>query len=420
MTETTDALYCYDRPELSGLWHAAREALESPANRTAITVNLPDTATRHEIAALLNCNLPKGSTKRVQLSELDNQLRRDRFGLSLSQVLELLHKKPIVRRESPSAVAQLRRDSIEQSLARALQHYGLHDAPWAPQWITDIRRHGKIEPGVLLDLAKRAAAILDRIDLPDGPNRDWIARGDLAAQLGRGAHALDPGTSLAKLVLRAAAIAHDVPPPKRISEMRELWERCRVALDSVSATVLTHALPCMNDDPWSRALRSRTMLGLPTHLTLRDLDAAPERLVAPGTLVSVCENPRLIDAAIDEGLDSPVVCVSGYLTTPARVLLKRLAANGAEIRYHGDFDNDGLIITKQVLALTRGAPWRMSAADYLEALTQAAEEGIDLAPLDSGVADTPWDPELAHVMRGHDLAIEEEVVLPNLLTDLAP
>src|SRR5699024_7175773 len=282
----------------------------------------------------------------------------------------------------------------------------------------EVQRPGKTESAHLAILARRAAAVLAQLELPSGANREWISRGDLAARCGGGAHALDPGQPLESIVLRAAAIAHELPMPHRSSERRDLWERCRVALDSVSATVLSYALPWDGDDPWSNTLRERTAQQLPTHLTLRDLAASPHRLVQPGTLISVCENPRLVDAEIDAALTHPVICVSGHLTTPARGLLSRVASDGAVVRYHGDFDRDGLIITDQVLELTNGQPWRMSRHDYQHGLLTAEQHGIELQHLSGTLPPTPWDPELTTAMNGAGMALEEEVVLDDLLHDL--
>lgn len=419
MTTESDAHFAYNRPELAALWRTAREAIESPARRTAFMIALPDAATRREVAALLGKTSTVNSQRRkVVLADLDQTLRTDRFGLTLTEVLELLHGRPIQPRESTAQRDQRRRDTARQILSDALTTHNLDNAAWAEPWIDDVLRNAKINTDDLPRLAARAAAVLAEIHLPSGADREWVARGDLAARRGGGAHALDPGTPLARMVLRAAAISHAVSAPKRIAAVRALWQRCRVTLDSVSATVLSFAIPWIGDDPWSQNLRSRTALNLPTHLTLRDLAAAPNPLIEAGTQVWVCENPRLIDALIDTGHTPPLVCVSGHLTTPERILLTRLTEDGAIIRYHGDFDPDGLIITKQVLALTHGHPWRMTTEDYKRGLDHAQTTGIELPPLSGPLPATPWDPDLGRVMTRAGWAIEEEVVLDELLRDL--
>ncbi|MGH3492410.1 MAG: DUF2399 domain-containing protein, partial [Sciscionella sp.] len=169
----------------------------------------------------------------------------------------------------------------------------------------------------------------------------------------------------------------------------------------------------------SSAMRARTELRLPVHLTLRDLAAAGDRLVAPGARIAICENPSVLDAAIERGHQHPLVCVSGHLNRAVRLLLARLAADGARCRYHGDVDRDGLIITAQVLALTGGEPWRMTGADYRDAVSLAARDGVELASFAGAIPDTAWDPILAHTIGRTGLAVEEEVVLPLLLADLA-
>jgi len=61
-------------------------------------------------------------------------------------------------------------------------------------------------------------------------------------------------------------------------------------------------------------------------------------------------------------------------------------------------------------------PWRYDHVAY-EAAVSAAHP---LGPLVGEPAATPWEPELAAVMRLRNLRIEEELTLDALLTDLSP
>jgi hypothetical protein len=61
-------------------------------------------------------------------------------------------------------------------------------------------------------------------------------------------------------------------------------------------------------------------------------------------------------------------------------------------------------------------PWRYDHQAY-QATVPAAHS---LAGLVGKSAATPWDPELAAVMRHHNLRIEEELTLDALLQDLGP
>lgn len=75
----------------------------------------------------------------------------------------------------------------------------------------------------------------------------------------------------------------------------------------------------------------------------------------------------------------------------------------------------GLVIANGVLARFAARPWRMSAGDYLY-LAAAAPGG---RPLRGDPVVASWDPALHEAMQAQGVAVEEEVVLDDLLRDLA-
>ncbi|SDC98103.1 DUF2399 domain-containing protein [Actinokineospora iranica] len=413
---TGDLAREYGRPEYEVLWRQARKAVAR--GQVKLGYKPPDHSAADAVSALLGAfdepparaRLAAGIGTTIVVADLDTRLRAGKFHCGLAEVLAAVHGEPAEFNPVQASVDASRREWVNEILTGALASAGLQSRAWAPYWVDHVRRYAKIPPERLAEPASRAAAILARLTLdPNAIPETWSARADLAARHGGGAHSLDRGQKLAGLVLRAAALAHGVEFPRSARDERTLWERCGVALDSVSATVLCWALPVP-------AMADRTAAGFPTHLTLRDLRAAD--LVAPkGTVVAVCENPRVVEAAVDAGATHPLVCVSGHLNTVARQLLAHLADAGAAIRHHGDFDRDGLLIARQVLDLTGGAPWRLGADDYREALDLARADEVDLPPLGAEPGPTPWDPTLPEAMRA-GWAVEEEVVLDLLLADL--
>lgn len=396
---------------LRGLWEQAREALESPKPPATFRLELPDAEAQRLVGEVYGRPM-LGQGTRISVSKLDDAVRGSRFGLGLSEVLEILHERPVVQRESSPPEEQR---GIEP-LRAALAEHGLADAGWAAPWMQWIHQYGRVAADEMPVIARRAAAVLSVIALDRAPE-SWISRGELAAGVGD-AHQLDNGTALSRVVIKAAALAHGVESPGNERERRALWERCGVTLDAVSATVLTWALPLVGADDWSRGVRQRSAIGLPTHLTHLDLRTAPARLVEPGTAIAVCENPRVLESAAEERIEHPVVCVSGHPTTVALTLLDRLTADGATLHHHGDFDWAGIGITRSLREHHRARPWRMSAGDYREALDRAASDRTDLPNLVGAPVETPWDPALAELMATAARAVEEEVVLPDLLADL--
>ena len=65
--------------------------------------------------------------------------------------------------------------------------------------------------------------------------------------------------------------------------------------------------------------------------------------------VFVCENPRVLEAAVDAGRRRAVVCTQGQPAVVVTALLSSLGAAGAELRYHGDFDWPGITIANALI-----------------------------------------------------------------------
>ncbi|WP_019854968.1 TIGR02679 family protein [Actinopolyspora mortivallis] len=418
MSEVEDVRAVWDVPELHGLWEKARQALEAPDRPATFRLELPDERTRKRVGEVYGRPM-WGQGTRINVAKLDRAVRDTRFGLDLERVLEILHGRPVTRRESASAARAARNDRVTEVFTAALTARGLDSAPWAAAWVSWIRRYGRVAEQDLEPVAEQAAAVLSRMVLTPGtsPRSRW-SRAELAARAAGGAHLLDNGTTLSRVVLRAAAIAHETDPPNNERERRYLWETCGVSPDAVSATVLCWALPIDDTTGWAAAVTGRTEAGLPTHLTQLDLRAAPERLVRPATVVAVCENPRVLEAAVESGIRHPLVCVSGRPSTVAAELLDRLGEDGAVLRYHGDFDWSGISIMRSLWTTAGVRPWRMSAADYRSAVDLASAERTDLPILDGEAVETPWDPDLAEVMSTAGRVVEEETVLTWLLADL--
>lgn len=142
-----------------------------------------------------------------------------------------------------------------------------------------------------------------------------------------------------------------------------------VAPDAVSGTVLLWGLRPPGPGPWAAMMRSRADLGLVTHVTMQEwrAAAADEPWAASGALVYACENPQVLQAAARAGVTGPLCCTSGNLAAVAVVVLDKLVAAGVDVRYHGDFDVDGVAIAARLFV--RGVvPWRFGALDYGNAL----------------------------------------------------
>ena len=102
----------------------------------------------------------------------------------------------------------------------------------------------------------------------------------------------------------------------------------------------------------------------------------------------MCENPTVVEvvaerwaaADVSGGVGPVLVCTSGQPSTAVVELLQILTADGAEVRYHGDFDWAGLRI-----AWSLRTPRRVDAvALHGRRLSRGCPERQALAP-------TGWD-----------------------------
>lgn len=362
---------------------------------------------RRAVADLLGlAELPRGEL-RIRLDRLDRALRGSRLGIGLPAALEALGG-PLRDLTGEREDERLRWQEIWE---RAEAHPAVSIRPGLRRWLADLRGNGLLrrlapeKEGKLLDQALAVLALLPReVRLPV-----------LASEALGASHALDPGRPAATLVLRALAVLADRPLPRSAAERRDLWESAGVIADDLSCDVLVLGLAPTGGGRIEEALRAFASEGEPVRLTLRHLSGRDLRFPSP-LRVHVCENPVVVSAAADRwGVDCPpLVCLGGYPNQAGLRLLARLAHQGADLLYHGDFDWAGLQIANVLLKTVPIRPWRFGAPDYRRALETEAER--------PALGDRPvvaqWDPDLAPAMEAAGLAVEEETVLEELLDDL--
>ncbi len=406
-------------PELAGVWSTARARLERNGLQITgmISVDLDDAAA-DRLSGLLSRPLQTGPGRPVKLADLDEALRRSVAQLGLVSALQIIHGRPMTDRRAARRDMQTQWDAVWLRLDTALAGAGLADAAWVPAWIAGMRSTGVLTRAGIdaadraLDHAVAALAVL----LPPG-DRPTVELATLASRVTGDAHGLDDTTLASLVLLRAAALAHDTPVPETAAQRRDLWQLLGVATDAVSGTVLTWRLQPPGEDRWSSMMRDRADLGLITHLTLHELDrAGAVSHAGPGQVVSVCENPQVLQAAAHAGVEAPLICLSGNPATVGTRLLRALISAGNPVRYHGDFDWPGVAIAGRVIKLG-ASPWRMSATDYR---TAAALLDPDHAiALTGKPVPTAWEPALSAAMQARGLAVHEESLLGVLLMDLA-
>lgn len=348
----------------------------------------------------------------LDVADLDARLLRAGLADSLRDALE--------RIDGPIApLASQRRE--RQAQWDALWSSSTH-TPVLRNWLgntiarTLVKRLGR-EPTDATNLLAAADAVLRQLPA------HGLTRSQLAARTLGDAHALDAGRPVASLVLAAwrhrnSAVAEgsdesgSAPGESTLERPRATWARAGVLVNELARPALFLNLP------FPVQPHVHVPVGEPGYLSLRQLLRHAPPWPLAGRTVFVCENPDILAIAADRlGADcAPLVCTDGMPAAAQRTLLDQLAAAGAQLRYHGDFDWAGLAIGNHVMRTWKAAPWRFGAADYASALAHAPARPRDL-DADHAI-DAIWDSALGPDLREHGLSIAEEAVAESLLGDL--
>jgi uncharacterized protein (TIGR02679 family) len=411
MTEQGSHARGYAGPEYRRLLDAARRSLERTGGSlsASVTVRQPDDAERKAIIGITGQYRPEGTIQiAVRLADLDAAVR-ETTGEGLVDLLERIGP-PVKDRPADRRRLADGREATVRSLEKSL----LNDRDWFRAWLTEIVADGtltKLVNAADADRAGQAARVLEAIEQRAEP----VQLAELAAATTGDTKALNHGTTLATLVLRALATRSGTSRPSTTEQRRELWDSCGVIVDDLASRVLVLNLAARGDGlgEWLTGASTR---GVPFYVTLQQLMAMPVAPPAEAT-VHVCENPAVLRrAAADLGPRSrPLLCTEGQPSTAFHRLAAAITNASGTLRYHGDFDWPGIAIANSVIRRHNASPWHLSAADYQAAIREDAEH-VKL----SGIPQpTGWDPALADAMIATGRAVYEESVAGPLIADLA-
>jgi uncharacterized protein (TIGR02679 family) len=404
----------YAGPEYARLLDAARRSMERTGGdlTRTITVKTPDDRERRAIIGITGQYRPEGaSTLFVRLTDLDRAVRES-AGQDLAQLLERLGP-PLKDRP---AERQRLSDGREAAL-RSAEDSSLTARGWFQAWIAELAADGTltrlVNTGETAEV-RQATRVLEwieqRIELKAAPAQ----LPELAATITGDTKALNHGTILATLVLRALALRLGAARPKTTEERRDLWDRSGVIVDDLASRVLVLNLPAAGDGlgEW---LTSAKAHGAPFYVTLHQLVTMPIT-VRPRQFVRASENPAVLRRAAGElGPDAePLICTEGQPSTAFHRIAAAITRTGGRLAYHGDFDWPGIAIANGIITRYNARPWRLGTADYESAVKNHAGS-VSLAGTPQP---TPWETSLATSMIAHGLAVYEESVADALLADL--
>jgi uncharacterized protein (TIGR02679 family) len=402
----------YQAAEYQRLLAAARRSLERAGGELAgsVSVSRPTDAERKAIIGITGQYRDVRAARiTVRLADLDAAVRES-TGRGLPELLAELGGPLRNRPAERSALAAARAQAIGAAQASPLQA----GCGWYRDWLAEITADGTltklINQGEQARLGQ-AVRVLERLAGRAGAP---VLLPALAAEVTGDTKALNHGTALSSLVLRALAVRTGAGRPQTAQDRRNLWEAGDVVVDDLASRVLVLNLPGEGQGlgEW---LTGAARYGVPFYVTLHQLMTLP--LVTGGSIVHVCENPAVLRRAAAElgQRSAPLLCAEGQPSVAFHQLAGIIAGGGGELRYHGDFDWPGVAMADSVIRRHGARPWRMSAADYA-AGARADAERVRLA---GPPRPTPWDPELGRVMAATGRAVYEESVADPLITDLS-
>ena len=412
-------------PALAALRQRLRRAYEQAAAGSEPGLLRLSALAPHEAEALQALSgrpARQTASMQIDLSDLGASLQAAGLASGLREALELLDG-PIVALAAERAVAA----AAWSALLAQTSHPTLASLLRDPYGLGLLRRMAAGDAQAAQVLCDRSSRVLAALPAQGQP------RASLAALCLGDAHALDKGRPVATLVLaalRRAGQDQDNSDSDGDEGTRALWAAQGVSVNELARPALSLNLPLHGQGP-SRALPDRATDGAtdsathtaadgePRYWSLRQLLRGPPAWRVAGRDVFVCENPNLLAMAADAlgSRCAPLVCTDGMPAAAQRALLAQLAAAGAQLHYHGDFDWPGIRIANRVLQDFGARAWRFGAADYAAAVELAA--AVSQAPLRGNAVAASWDGKLASTMLQAQRAIAEEALLPALLPDLA-
>jgi uncharacterized protein (TIGR02679 family) len=334
-----------------------------------------------------------GETLRVALSTFEAALRA--CGLEPWREYERAGERPL--RDLPAErAARLELRSEFRSWLES--HEVVRSRPLVAEWLDQACRQGRVHAD-MRPLVERALRVVGAL-----PATQAVQRTVLAANLLDGdPHALDVGTPLHGLTVSLLEATAKLDPD---AGAREVWAVWNVVVDPISSNVAVLNLPVVGEGAAADLVRA--IHGTHLVLTYGQLSASNLRW-PPGIPCFSCENPSVLIAAertLGEACP-PLVCTGGRPSDAVRLLFSCIHRAGAQIRHHGDFDEAGVQIFRDLEDRYGAVPWRFD----IESLRET------LGHLGHAVPPAPRT-KLENAVQKLSSAVPEELLIEALLSDL--
>ncbi len=359
-------------------------------------ISVPDLEPEEALAldGLLSPRKPilPGRTLHLALSQFEEALRS--CGIEPRAAYEQVGERPL--RDLP-AERRTRHETREGFGTWLRSHEVVRSQPTLAEWFERALHQGRVRVDMqpLVEQALQILAVL--------PSKERVQRTVIAAQVLGDPHALDVDTPLHGLLVSILAA---VAEPDFASSAREIWSAWNVLVDPLSSNVAALNLPLLGETNIAR--HARAMHGQHVILTYGQLAEGDLRW-PDGAACFSCENPSVLIAA-EHALGKtcpPLICTSGRPSDAVRSLFSTIQDAGGEICHHGDFDQAGVQILRDLEERHGAVPWRFDIASLDEALKRLRWEPL-----------VPRPTTLEYAVQKLTTTLPEELVIDDLVSDL--
>ena len=397
-----------DDPDLAPLWTAIHDRLcsgQAPETIAAVRVPTLPPAGIATLRSWLDTTARRRSVRsavavsatgvRVPLRELLTVL-----GLTAEDLPPLVERavgRPVEDRAADRRTAATLRQELWDYTSRALPHL--------PALVARMRA-----AGVADDDAASIRRLVDALAAATSqlPHSPAVSLAKLSHDCAGDPHYFDLDTTTGTRLAAAIAELAGRPEPSRPDLVRALLADYGVIADRLSATVLLYLVLGVGDGPVDRRLREAAT---PVALTLLDLTRTPPTL-APQVL-TVVENPSVLEAAMACDSPGPLACTSGQLGSVDHTLLQLAVDQGIHLRYSGDLDGSGLRIAEYVARMYGAELVAMDASTVQDAGPEPSS--VPLGPAPGAGEETVWDALRAGgrvVFQEHDAVLRQVLGQP--------
>jgi len=334
-----------------------------------------------------------GETLRVALSTFEAALRA--CGLDPRREYERIGGRPLRDLPAERAARFELRSEFRSWLS---SHEVVQTRPLVAEWFDQACRQGRVHAD-MRPLVERALGVVGAL-----PAIEPVQRTVLAAKLVDGdPHALDVGTPLHGLTVSLLEAAAELDPDVGA---RAVWSAWNVVVDPISSDVAVLNLPVVGEGAAAELVRA--IRG--THLVLTYGQLSEGDLRWPSGLPCFsCENPSVLIAAERAFGEAcpPLICTGGRPSDAVRLLFSCIHRAGAQIRHHGDFDEAGVQIFRDLEDRYGAVPWRFDIDSLCEARGQLGHAAPSARPA-----------TLEGAVQELSKAVPEELLIEALLSDL--